>query len=64
MKLSDGTVDPGDIEFVDEQIARLNEFLSQGLSKLVEDREEEFALGVLVLSTIEGYLFWKVMKEG
>ena len=63
MKLSDGTVDPGDVEFVDEQIARLNEFLSQGLSNLVEDQQENLALGVLVLGTIEGYLFFKAMRE-
>jgi len=56
LKLSDGTVDPGDIEFIDETLERVREFLDQGLQSIIDGHADDIALALALISSIKTLL--------
>lgn len=41
MRLSDGSVDPGDTEFVQEQVDKLKAKIDEGLESLIDEPHEQ-----------------------
>ena len=62
MKVSDGSIDPGDVEFIDEQLERVREWLSQGLDSIVDGQQDNFEIALLVLGLIKSYLIIMAMR--
>ena len=62
MKVSDGSIDPGDVEFIDEQLERVREWLSQGLDSIVDGQQDNFEIALLILGLIKSYLIIMAMR--
>ena len=62
LKLADGTIDPGDIEFIDEQLERVREYLSQGLDGIIGEQQENIAMALMLISMIKMWLMFQAMK--
>jgi len=62
LKLADGTIDPGDVEFIDEQLERVREYLSQGLDGIIGEQQENIAMALAIISSIKVILMIQAMQ--
>lgn len=62
LKLADGSIDPGDIEFIDEQLEKVREYLSQGLDGIIGEQQENIAMALMLISMIKMWLMFQAMK--
>ena len=62
LKLADGTIDPGDIEFIDEQLEKVREYLSQGLDGIIGEQQENIAMALMLISMVKMWLMFQAMK--
>ena len=64
-RLTDRTVDPGDIEYINEQIQNLNKYLERGLETLIDDDKEQEILAMVLLAfgTLKPWLIYQKIRE-
>ena len=63
-KFADGTVDPGDLDHVNDLISRLNDFMAGGIQSLIDDPKEQEILAMILMAigAAKPFLYWQVMK--